>query len=91
MYKRQLWFWGLGRVPAGQAAFLPQLSPVVAGVLGWVVLGDEVTVWQLLGFVLALAAIVASQTHPPGRRPAEVAGPSAAGPGAPARPRAGGR
>lgn len=86
-----LWFWGLGRVPAGQAAFLPQLSPVVAGVLGWVVLGDEVTVWQLLGFVLALAAIVASQTHPPGRRPAEVAGPSAAGPGAPARPRAGGR
>lgn len=71
-----LWFWGLGRVPAGQAAFLPQLSPVVAGLLGWVVLGDDVTVWQLLGFVLALAAIVASQMQP-ARRVDAMLGPRA--------------
>lgn len=59
-----LWFRGIGRMPAGVAAFLPVLSPLVAAVLGWVVLGERLTLLQLAGFVLALVAVVAAQGRP---------------------------
>ncbi|MGP5638332.1 EamA family transporter [Brachybacterium tyrofermentans] len=56
-----LWFRGLGRMPAGSAAFLPVLSPLVAAVLGYLVLGEQLTAVQLGGFALALIAVVAAQ------------------------------
>jgi probable blue pigment (indigoidine) exporter len=59
-----LWFRGVGRMPAGIAAFLPVLSPLVAAVLGWVVLGERLSPVQLAGFVLALGAVVAAQWRP---------------------------
>lgn len=63
-----LWFRGVGRMPAGVAAFLPVLSPLVAAALGWAVLGERLTSLQLAGFVLALVAVVAAQGRSrPGR------------------------
>lgn len=56
-----LWFRGLGRMPAGSAAFLPVLSPLVAAMLGFLVLGEQLTAVQLGGFALALIAVVAAQ------------------------------
>lgn len=56
-----LWFRGLGQMPAGSAAFLPVLSPLVAAVLGFLVLGEQLTAVQLGGFAFALIAVVAAQ------------------------------
>lgn len=56
-----LWFRGLGRMPAGSAAFLPVLSPLVAAVLGFLVLGEQLSAVQVGGFALALIAVVAAQ------------------------------
>ncbi|MGO2542705.1 EamA family transporter [Specibacter sp. AOP5-B1-6] len=53
------WFRGLSRLPAGAAAFLGLLSPVVAIVLGWVVAGQSLGPWQLVGIVVVLASIIA--------------------------------
>ncbi|MFX4271666.1 EamA family transporter [Propionibacteriaceae bacterium Y1685] len=72
-----LWFRGLGRLPVGAASFLPLLSPVVATLLGWSVLGQALTAVQLLGFLIALVAVSAAQyAGPP--RPRSLAGPGAA-------------
>ena len=56
-----LWFRGIGALPVTSASVLGLLSPMVAAVLGVVVLGQTLGPVQLTGFVLALAAIVASQ------------------------------
>ncbi|WP_020660208.1 EamA family transporter [Amycolatopsis benzoatilytica] len=56
-----LWFRGLGTLPVTSAALLGLLSPIVAAVLGWLVLGQALRPLQLLGFALALAAIVGGQ------------------------------
>jgi probable blue pigment (indigoidine) exporter len=76
-----LWFRGLDTLSAGQAAFLPLLSPVVAALLGWAVLGQTLGAVQGAGFALALSAIVAAQLTPRLRplatwgRPVRAAGP----------------
>ncbi|GLW90636.1 hypothetical protein Aglo03_14520 [Actinokineospora globicatena] len=59
-----LWFQGLGRLPVTAVSFLALLSPVVAAVLGWVVLGQTLTPLQCVGFALALLAIAAAQLSP---------------------------
>jgi drug/metabolite transporter (DMT)-like permease len=52
-------------LPPGVAvSFLPLLSPVAATVLGWLVLGESLTPWQGVGFVLALTAVAAAQLPP---------------------------
>ncbi|MBA0053771.1 EamA family transporter [Streptomyces sp. AJS327] len=60
-----LWFNGIGRLPVTALSFLSLLSPVVATVLGWLVLDESLTAGQTLGFVLALTAIAAAQLSPP--------------------------
>lgn len=67
-----LWFRGIGRMPAGVAAFLPVLSPLVAAALGWAVLGERLTPVQASGFALALVAVVAAQWRPRRVRTPEV-------------------
>lgn len=59
-----LWFRGLDRLPVGALSFLALLSPLVATVLGWAVLGQALTAFQLVGFVLTLTAVTASQWRP---------------------------
>lgn len=63
-----LWFQGIGRLPVGALSFLPLLSPVVATVLGWAVLGQSLTPSQGVGFALALTSIAAAQFTVSARR-----------------------
>ncbi len=53
------WFRGLAELPAGSAAFLGLLSPVVAIVLGWAVAGEVLGPWQMVGIVVVLASVAA--------------------------------
>ncbi|PPK66623.1 putative blue pigment (indigoidine) exporter [Actinokineospora auranticolor] len=62
-----LWFRGITALPTTSVAVLVLLSPLVAAVLGAVVLGQTLGAVQLLGFGLALAAIVAGQLPAPRR------------------------
>ncbi len=63
-----LWFRGAARLPVTQVSLLGALSPLTAAALGWAVLGQAMTGWQLAGFVVAIGATVAGQVPP--RRPA---------------------
>ena len=56
-----LWFWGLQHLSASSVTFLGLLNPVVAAVLGWVVLDQRLNGWQLLGAVVVLASVVLGQ------------------------------
>lgn len=56
-----LWFWGLQRLPATAVSFLALLNPVVAAVLGWVVLDQRLNGWQLLGAVIVLLSVLLGQ------------------------------
>jgi probable blue pigment (indigoidine) exporter len=51
------WFRGIDRLPVSALAFLGLLSPLVATLLGWIVLDQHLTVAQLAGVGLILAAI----------------------------------
>ncbi|MEE2521941.1 EamA family transporter [Pseudarthrobacter sp. J75] len=75
-----LWFRGIGRLPVASVAVLGLLSPLVAAILGALILGQTLGVVQLIGFALALAAIAGSQIPPeslPGHRRNPKAGDSA--------------
>lgn len=67
-----LWFRGIGLLPVSAVSFLGLLSPVVATLLGWWLLGQALTAWQWLGFGLALLALVAAQFASPRRQPRTV-------------------
>lgn len=60
-----LWFRGIGLLPVASVSILGLLSPVVATLLGWWLLGQALSAWQWLGFLLALAAIVGAQFPAP--------------------------
>nr|WP_218835876.1 EamA family transporter [Streptomyces sp. TLI_235] len=62
-----LWFRGIRALSPTHVTFLGLLSPLVATALGWLVLGQRLTVLQLLGAALAIGSVVLAQT---GRRPA---------------------
>ena len=60
-----LWFRAITTLPVTSVSMLGLLSPMVAAVLGVVVLGQTLDAVQLTGFALALAAIVAGQRPAP--------------------------
>lgn len=62
-----LWFQGITSLPVTSVAVLPLLSPLVAAVLGAALLGQLLGPVQLMGFALALGAIVAGQLPAPSR------------------------
>jgi probable blue pigment (indigoidine) exporter len=69
-----LWFRGIERLPVGSITFLGLLSPLVATVIGWVVLRQSLTVLQLGGAILIAAAVALPQIRtwprpPRGRLP----------------------
>lgn len=64
-----LWFQGVERLAAASLSFLGLLSPVVAALAGWLVLGQVLNGWQLLGAALALGALAAGQRSAGGRTP----------------------
>ncbi|GAA0670417.1 EamA family transporter [Streptomyces malaysiensis subsp. malaysiensis] len=63
-----LWFQGITTLPVASVAVLALLSPLVAAVLGAIVLDQTLGPIQLVGFALSLAAIVAGQLPPRTRR-----------------------
>jgi len=63
-----LWFWGLQRLSASSVTFLSLLNPVVAAVIGWVVLDQSLNAWQILGAVLVLVSVVLGQGYQRRRR-----------------------
>lgn len=65
-----LWFWGLRRLPASSVTFLGLLNPVVAAVLGWIVLDQRLNHWQLLGAAIVLVSVVLGQSPRLRRSPA---------------------
>ncbi|POX63532.1 EamA family transporter [Streptomyces sp. Ru62] len=60
-----VWFRGIGQLPVGASAPLVLLSPLVAALIG-IALGESLSLLQTLGFVLALAALLAAQLNAPG-------------------------
>ncbi|MEC3895760.1 EamA family transporter [Nocardiopsis alba] len=59
-----LWFGGIRRLPVTATALLGLLSPLVAAALGALLLDESLTLLQIAGFVLALAAMLAGQITP---------------------------
>ncbi|MEV2239211.1 EamA family transporter [Micromonospora sp. NPDC049891] len=59
-----LWFRGIATLPVTSVAVLTLLSPMVAALLGAVLLDELLTPIQVAGFALSLAAIVAGQVSP---------------------------
>lgn len=62
-----LWFAGIRRLPVTATALLGLLSPLVAATLGALLLGELLSLVQILGFALALSAMVAGQLTPRSR------------------------
>jgi probable blue pigment (indigoidine) exporter len=61
-----IWFRGVEKLPVTAVSLLGLLSPLVATLLGWAVLGQTLTAVQLAGFVVAVGAVVLGQVPPPG-------------------------
>jgi len=68
-----LWFRGIRALSPTHVTFLGLLSPVVATLLGWLVLGQRLTAWQLLGAAVVLAAVVFAQRRTRTGQPAPTA------------------
>lgn len=58
------WFHGLSRMTAGATALVGLVNPVVATVLGVVVMGEAFGPVQALGVLLVLVGVLAGQTGP---------------------------
>lgn len=56
-----LWFRGIARIEAGAVSILGMMSPVTAVLLGWLVLGQSLTVVQGLGAAIILGSVWAGQ------------------------------
>lgn len=74
-----LWFRGIQRLPVIVPGLLALLSPIVATLLGVLVVGESFTVVQVAGIVITLAALVGGQfAARPRGTPAAAVGPSSA-------------
>jgi len=58
------WFWVLSKYPASDMASFGFLAPVFGVILGWVMLGEEVSIWILLALVLVSIGIVLINRKP---------------------------
>ncbi|HKP09562.1 MAG TPA: DMT family transporter, partial [Gaiella sp.] len=52
----------LRHIPATRATVVAMIEPVLAGVVAYAWLGEEISAGQLIGGLLVLAAIVLAQT-----------------------------
>jgi drug/metabolite transporter, DME family len=56
-----LYTFGIRHLGAGRAAIVATIEPVVAGVLGITLLGEELTVLKVLGAVLVISGAILAQ------------------------------
>ena len=59
-----LYTFGIGRLGAGRAAIVATIEPVVAGVMGAILLNEELTVLKVSGGLLVLAGAALAQVGP---------------------------
>jgi probable blue pigment (indigoidine) exporter len=52
-----VWFNGIRRLPTAAPPLLGLAAPVTGAVLGWIVLGQSLSPWQLSGFAITIGAI----------------------------------
>lgn len=68
-----LWFRGVARLDPSQVSVLVLLSPVAAVMLGWLILGQNLSALQILGVVAVLGSVWLSQrASKPSRRVSRV-------------------
>lgn len=70
-----IWFSGIRQLPVTSTALLGLLSPLVAAALGVLVASEALAPVQVLGFGVALAAMLAGQLAPPTLSPRRPAAP----------------
>jgi probable blue pigment (indigoidine) exporter len=63
-----LLFWSLKRLSAASVTFLGLLNPVMAALLGWIVLEQRLNLGQIIGAVLVCISVVMGQSMPLRRR-----------------------
>jgi len=56
-----LWFRGIARLAPVAVSSLGLLSPLMAVLLGWLLLGQAMTGWSMLGLLMVLASVLAVQ------------------------------
>ncbi len=64
-----VWFRGVARLEPSAIAPLAFLSPVTAVILGWALLGQSLSGWQMAGIGIVIASIWLSQQAQRGARP----------------------
>ncbi|GIX44286.1 MAG: membrane protein [Candidatus Sumerlaea sp.] len=67
-------FAGLRRIPASTAAIISTLEPVFMALLGWLILGERLALFQLLGIAFVVGAVILVEkveSATTGRAPAE--------------------
>lgn len=60
-----LWFRGVHLLPASTTAMLGLLSPLVATLAGWALVGQTLTAGQMIGATIILGALILTITHSP--------------------------
>ncbi|HJD81939.1 EamA family transporter [Kitasatospora aureofaciens] len=75
-----IWFRGLRALPPTSLSFLSLLSPVVATLVGWLALGQDLSPLQALGAAVVLASLVVAQTQRPRPRTTDTVAAPATGP-----------
>jgi probable blue pigment (indigoidine) exporter len=65
-----LWFRGIGRLAPSLVAILGALSPLVATLLGWIVLDQSLSLMQIAGMALIFASVVIARKATQPARPA---------------------
>ena len=56
-----LWFKGIYRLDPAAVSALGFLSPLSAVVIGWMALGQALTIWQMTGAAIVLTAVALAQ------------------------------
>ncbi len=56
-----LYNWGMSRIPAGKASIFINLVPVIAVVIGWLVMGEVLTAGQWMATLAVMAGVWMSQ------------------------------
>ncbi|WP_417495562.1 EamA family transporter [Maricaulis sp.] len=56
-----IWFRGIARLDPGAVSMLGMMSPVMAVILGWVILGQSLSLLQGIGAAIVLASVWAGQ------------------------------
>lgn len=53
-----LWYSGAARVSGGEAAIFTAIAPITGVILAWLLLGDALTLFRLLGLIAVIAAVL---------------------------------